>query len=227
MTNDSAISYAIALLSHYGFELRGYTAQELVNLWLEQYQANWVRMGVIEALYQGRYKAVSVEQILAVWARRGKPMYRFTHEFERLISRKLPKSWTPSQDLNSTDLEQELSLSSLTASFPEISLEEELPEVNHEEEALSVFRETVPPSKTVLSDFTETQIQSTEECLEVPRAEDANLSQNAGWSHCEFSKLPIEKFIPPPDYSGFYLKLKAVVTQQDSTAVNDTITVSN
>lgn len=227
MTNDSAISYAIALLSHYGFELRGYTAQELVNLWLEQYQANWVRLGVIEALYQGRYKAVSVEQILAVWGRRGKPMYRFTHEFERLISRKLPKSWTTPQDSNLTALDQEPSLSSLTASFSEISPEEELPEVNHEEETLSVPQETVPPSETVLSDFTETPIQSTEECLEISRAEDANLSQNVAWSHCEFSKLPIEKFIPPPDYSGFYLKLKAVVTQQDSAGVNSTITVSN
>jgi predicted lipoprotein with Yx(FWY)xxD motif len=96
-TTDSAVAYAVALLSHYGFELRGYKAEELVNLWLRNYQANWVRLGVIEALYQGRYKAVSVEQILAVWARRGQPIYRFNHEFERLISRKLPQNLTECQ----------------------------------------------------------------------------------------------------------------------------------
>src|ERR671917_232976 len=107
---DSAVAYAVALLSHYGFELRGYKAQELVNLWLRSYPTKWIRLSVIEALYQGRYKAVSVEQILAVWARRGQPIYRFNHEFERLISRKLPQSLTARHNTARTDLSQEISL---------------------------------------------------------------------------------------------------------------------
>src|SRR5919202_5459180 len=110
-TTDPVIAYAVALLSHYKFELRGYTAQELVNLWLRNYPAIWVRLGVIEALYQGRYKAVSVEQILAVWGRRGQPIHRFNHEFERLISRKLPQKLAANRITRSTDLSLETSLS--------------------------------------------------------------------------------------------------------------------
>jgi len=262
MTNDSVISYAIALLSHYGFELRGYTAQELVNLWLERYQANWVRLGVIEALYQGRYKAISVEQILAVWARRGKPMYRFTHEFERLISRKFPKSWTTSKNLKSAELEQELDLSLLTSSVQEMSPEEELSEVNSQDKTLPVELETLPQVENISSNLTQALIDSTGQVSEVATDEDAkvclqshksgveakhlgnnssmeskvsnpnggapyaatttltpskswkkesNLTYNADWSRFELSKLPIEQFTPPPDYSGFCLKLKAVV----------------
>lgn len=93
-TTDSAVIYAIALLDHYGFDLSGYKPEELVQKWLQNYNANWVRLAVVEALYQGRYKAVSVEQILAVWARRKRTLYHFNHEFERLISRKLPQNLT-------------------------------------------------------------------------------------------------------------------------------------
>ncbi len=299
MTNNSVISYAIALLSHYGFELRGYTAQELVNLWLERYQANWVRLGVIEALYQGRYKAISVEQILAVWARRGQPRYRFTHEFERLISRKFPKSWTTPKESHWTELSQERSLSqetllqsegagsreqgvfftsiadaaapvghfSLATSVQKISTEEELSEVNSQEQALSAQLETPLQVKNIASNLTETLIQSNNQLLEVATDKDviasfqsqksaarakqlgdnsamkpsvdnanfdapcvatatampsenlktgSNLIYNADWSRCQFSQLPIEQFTPPPDYSGFCLKLKAVAKHEDS-----------
>lgn len=81
------------LIDHYGFELRGYTASELVGRWLARYEANWVRLAAIEALYQGRYKAVSVEHILDAWQRRGRPHHRFNHDFERLICRNLPRDF--------------------------------------------------------------------------------------------------------------------------------------
>ena len=123
ITVDSAVAYAVALLSHYGFELRGYTARELVDLWLEKYQASWVRLGVIEALYQGRYKAVSVDQILSVWARRGQPSYRFNHEFERLISQKLPQSLTRRQDAVLIELSQEYILPTEAVDSADITVE--------------------------------------------------------------------------------------------------------
>src|ERR687886_438358 len=122
-STDSVVAYAVALLNHYKFELRGYTANELVNLWLRNYPANWVRMGVIEALYQGRYKAVSVEQILAVWGRRGQPIYRFTHEFERLISRKLPQNLTIPLNASSTQVSQDVNLQPLNPASPELTKE--------------------------------------------------------------------------------------------------------
>ncbi|NJO19488.1 MAG: hypothetical protein HC838_04685, partial [Spirulinaceae cyanobacterium RM2_2_10] len=54
------------------------------------YHPTWIRAAAIEALYLGRYKAVSVAQILEIWERRGQPTPHFNGDFERLICRKLP-----------------------------------------------------------------------------------------------------------------------------------------
>ena len=93
---------AVTLLIHYSFDLGSYSASELTDCWTHDYSANWVRFAVIEALYQGRYKAISVEQILAFWQRRGVASYHFNHEFERLVCGNLPQtlaaSDTPSLD---------------------------------------------------------------------------------------------------------------------------------
>ncbi|MBW4658439.1 MAG: hypothetical protein KME15_07180 [Drouetiella hepatica Uher 2000/2452] len=81
---DAAVEVA-ELLKRFSFDLGGLTAEQLVFNWLAQYPANWVRLSLVEALYQGRYKAVSVEQILRFWQRRGQPFYHFNYEFERMI----------------------------------------------------------------------------------------------------------------------------------------------
>ena len=86
---DVASIAATQLLANYSFDLGRYTAAELVNQWLSSYPANWVLLAAIEALYQGRYKAKSVEQILTIWMRRQQPLYHFNYEFERLICSKL------------------------------------------------------------------------------------------------------------------------------------------
>ncbi len=85
VTRSPVASHAIALLSNYSFDLGKYTPEELVHHWANTYPLNWVRLAVIESLYQGRYKAVSVEQILAFWQRRGRPLYHFGNDFERII----------------------------------------------------------------------------------------------------------------------------------------------
>lgn len=250
---DSAVAYAVALLSHYGFELRGYKAQELVNLWLRSYPTKWIRLSVIEALYQGRYKAVSVEQILAVWARRGQPIYRFNHEFERLISRKLPQNLTTPLDSESADLNSEYSLPPLTPSAYDTSDETEallsvsasrlapeelaekssaeLPRLTRSAESARVEamaqdqepttkQDTPPLATTALEDLTEIPIQLDDQLPEELSNTGASSPYDADWSRCEVSKPPIHQFTPPPDHSGFYLKLKAVVQQQDSPSAN-------
>ena len=88
---DLAVAQAIALIKSYSFDTNGTTAEKLVQKWLNNYQGNWVRLAAIEALYLGRYKAVSIEQIMEVWLRIGTPNIHFKGEFERLICRKLPK----------------------------------------------------------------------------------------------------------------------------------------
>jgi hypothetical protein len=80
------------LLENYGFELDGETSPTLVARWLDEYDASWIRLAIIEALYLGRYKAISVEHILNLWYGRGQPKFHFTHEFEQLICHRLPKS---------------------------------------------------------------------------------------------------------------------------------------
>lgn len=88
-TQDTTLAQATILLSRYGFEMKGYIPQELINQWLKEYSAKWIRAAIIEALYQGRYKAISVYQILKLWSRRKQITCHFTHEFERLICRNL------------------------------------------------------------------------------------------------------------------------------------------
>ncbi|HEY9803935.1 MAG TPA: hypothetical protein V6D25_26590 [Leptolyngbyaceae cyanobacterium] len=85
---------AKALLIHYSFDLSGYSADELVNRWQKHYPSHWLHLAVIEALYQGRYKGISVQQILAFWQRRGQEIYHFNMEFERLICSKFPETLT-------------------------------------------------------------------------------------------------------------------------------------
>jgi hypothetical protein len=92
--SPSPAELAIALLTHYSFDLSGYTARELIHRWQHQYPENWLHLAVVEALYQGRYKAISVQQILAFWQRRGQAVYHFNMEFERLICSKFPESLT-------------------------------------------------------------------------------------------------------------------------------------
>jgi hypothetical protein len=94
---------AVALLTHYSFDLRQNTATALVDKWLTEYKPGWIRFAVIEALYQGRYKAISVEQILVLWQRRGQILHHFNHEFERLVCNKLPRSLTQPAGTESDD----------------------------------------------------------------------------------------------------------------------------
>jgi hypothetical protein len=91
---DTSANLAIALLINYSFDLSGYNANELVERWQTQYPLNWLHLAVIEALYQGRYKAVSVQQILVFWQRRDQAIYHFNMEFERMICSKFPQSLT-------------------------------------------------------------------------------------------------------------------------------------
>ncbi|WP_200929960.1 hypothetical protein [Nostoc piscinale] len=93
-TPETAAELAAALLIHYSFDLSGYSATELVYRWQNQYPLDWLHLAVIEALYQGRYKAISVQQILAFWQRRQQAIYHFNMEFERLICSKFPEILT-------------------------------------------------------------------------------------------------------------------------------------
>jgi hypothetical protein len=95
MTEVTAISaQAATLLVHYGFDLGGLNAEKLAGEWLTKYPGSWLHLAVVEALYQGRYKAISVGQILSMWQRIGQPLYHFNGEFERLVCSNFPQDLT-------------------------------------------------------------------------------------------------------------------------------------
>ena len=88
-------SVAFALLSYYSPEpepyLQPWTKGKLLDRWQRTYPEQWICWALIESLYQGRYKTYCVEQILALWLRRGEPVYHFNYEFEAMICNKVPQ----------------------------------------------------------------------------------------------------------------------------------------
>ncbi|MEY2984271.1 MAG: hypothetical protein RLZZ568_888 [Cyanobacteriota bacterium] len=89
------ILQTVSLLTAYCFDLRGLAPTQLTDKWLRHFSAFWIRLAVIEALYLGRYKAISVEHLLQFWQGKGQPRCHFPPEFEQMVSQKLPKSLTP------------------------------------------------------------------------------------------------------------------------------------
>ncbi|WP_156800323.1 hypothetical protein [Thalassoporum mexicanum] len=81
---ESIMDVVVALLKYYSFEFGDRSLNELIKDW-SKYTPNWVRLAIVECLYQGRYKVRSVDQILKLWQRRGNTSCHFNHEFERLV----------------------------------------------------------------------------------------------------------------------------------------------
>ncbi|MGD1806379.1 hypothetical protein ACP6PL_13195 [Dapis sp. BLCC M126] len=99
MTEQSSIStLAEALLTKYDFDLGSETSEQLIARWQNNYQVEWLSLAVIEALYLGRYKAISVQQILTLWERRGQPIYHFNSEFQNIITRNILTNLTTQID---------------------------------------------------------------------------------------------------------------------------------
>ena len=141
---------AQALLVQYDFDLGNETAEEIVSRWVRNYEIDWLPLAAIEALYQGRYKAISVQQILTLWKRREKPIYHFNSEFEMLVRRHLPEELrlryetdiNPPQRENPPPLEKEKSESPQLLPTPETPREE----TGMEETPLLPLQESPPGS---------------------------------------------------------------------------------
>jgi len=79
-------------LERYGFELEGQPGQVWVERWDQSFPAHWIPVALLEALYQGRYKATSVEQLLRLWQRCGFPHLTFPPEIGQFL-------WQEQQEL--------------------------------------------------------------------------------------------------------------------------------
>ena len=159
INNDATAKVAAWLLANYYFDLSGYQPCELVDSWLNYYPANWLRLAVIEALYQGRYKAVSVEQILIIWHRRKQALYHFNYEFETLICSKLPPELTQlfSSGVSNPSPPPSFPQSEPTTSDSELEAEEESSPISS---PFEVFAQSF--SASITADFPPTETQETE-----------------------------------------------------------------
>jgi hypothetical protein len=90
--DPNQLLHAEDLLNYYSFSLEGRSAPTVLREWATVYPVEWIRLAIIEALYQGRYKVVSVEQLLQQWQRRQEPQPRFDGEFEKLICDRFPRN---------------------------------------------------------------------------------------------------------------------------------------
>jgi hypothetical protein len=88
--------FVTTAIEHYGLELEDDRVDTVVLTWFGTYDPAWVVKALVEALYRGRYKVKSVDNILRDWQRRGSPFYKFTPDYEREILHSLRlKSDTP------------------------------------------------------------------------------------------------------------------------------------
>ena len=204
--NDLAVSQTVELMTSYSLDLHGYTAEELITQWRAYYRANWIRLATIEALYLGRYKAISVEQILSVWSRLGNPNPHFSHEFERLICRKLPQHSTSVSENSAVTSFLEEKITTLGKKEPIGSESSPLRETNQTANA----RE--PDSKDTTK--TKQAAQTKNPTFKFSAASALRLHYPARWSRHNQEQPSIQEFTPLPDVSSFYNKLKSLAEEK-------------
>jgi hypothetical protein len=83
-------NFIATVIDLYGLELDEHQVDAITLAWLKTYDRDWIVKAIIESLYRGRYKIVSVDKILQDWHRLGQPRYNFTPEYEREILQTLP-----------------------------------------------------------------------------------------------------------------------------------------
>jgi hypothetical protein len=83
-------NFIATVVDLYGLELDEHQVDTITSAWLKTYDRDWIIKAIVESLYRGRYKIVSVDKILKDWHRLGQPRYNFTPEYEREILQTLP-----------------------------------------------------------------------------------------------------------------------------------------
>lgn len=206
---------AVALLIHYSFDQGGYTAGELIDRWLNDYPANWVRLAVIEALYQGRYKAISVEQILAFWNRREQAVYHFNREFERLICGNVFHTLSGQADASSNPdpaVSESVVYFSNGHDSPGVVTSQESAGEKTPVQLVEATANVPPLTNQIGGEPAQKNSHQTRDNHQRSRFP----KRNYAWlSHSDASYPPIEQFTPEnSNGSDFYTKLKAIVQHQ-------------
>ncbi|GAB4528603.1 MAG: hypothetical protein Tsb0014_10070 [Pleurocapsa sp.] len=220
LTKDISLAQTLALIDSYDFDLGGYSAEELIQDWLDIYHISWIRLATIEALYQGRYKTVSIEQILGVWFRMGNPNPHFSYEFERLICRKLPRHLIDiSQDLENSAVSK-YNISQIPKPSPAVKLTETLTELQNHSESLTSMKpdkalaELEKPKKSDQQKAIGESWHNLNHKSHMSLITSLGIPYQADWSKFNMENTPIHQFIPLPDVSSFFNKLKAFAEEK-------------
>ena len=172
--------------------------------WLTKYPGYWLRLAVVEALYQGRYKAVSVGQLLSMWHRIGQPLYHFNREFERLVCNNFPQDLTferdaqlPQDDIILSNQESEVSVTELDL------LEPSEAEVDRAPDAEVSNAQTQETEKLPAAD-------RTKEDTEVVVYEDVDVTALADRAEVDsfLADKPVAKSFSVAKHTDFHSKLK-------------------
>ena len=189
LTQDLPLAQARSLMDSYAFDLEGDDVEELLDDWLDLHSPNWIRLATIEALYQGRYKAISIQHILNVWLRIGTPNPHFTYEFERLICRQLPKHLS--------------NLSNFTTDIKSDSINWNSNPMNHAETEATSRTATVASENLAQAEVDPVDVESSSSLMP-----GWGLSYSPIWSDFTEGSRMIHQFIPLPDVSSFFARLK-------------------
>jgi hypothetical protein len=193
----------VALIVRYGFDLGGQSAAVVVRSWSCKYDPSFLALAVIESLHLGRYKIVSVEQILNGWQRRGQAMPHFGEEFAKMVGGQEQSSVIEEDAQITLLLDQEIALfsaSDLTDmhqatevfELSDPALDEGIPESKPQPSLLSITQQ-----HQVSLDLTPTSYPPT-----APRPPRHNWEQQA---------IPLDElFTPAAQVSQFYYKLRAM-----------------
>ena len=202
LTQDLSLAQAHSLIDSYAFDLGNEDAEQLLEYWLELYHASWIRLATIEALYLGRYKAISSEHILNVWLRIGTPNTHFTYEFERLICRKLPKHLS-----NLSELVTDADKAEIDHTYP---VQSEACIANSVADRATANQQHIPTEKNDLSSLGKAWETSLEKpsSTQIPIISAFKLTYAPDWSEFAQKNKTIHQFIPLPDVSSFFNRLK-------------------
>ena len=214
------------LLNYYGFELREKSPNQLVADWEQAYSTYWVRLAVVESLYQGRYKAISVEYILDMWSRLGHPAFHFSHDFERLVCRNIPElaqsssngrslsAGHPKLSLKPIPPKSPVTLTPLYQYFPEMEMPAIEPSANFAPLNSELDLAQAKPS---LDSLLSVGIEQGVTVARIANSPKAILPQPSNFRTTDSLRAAsgtIQGFIPPWDESEHYSKLRAVVHQE-------------
>jgi hypothetical protein len=198
----------VALILRYGFDLGEQSALSMVRSWSCKYDPSFLSLAVVESLHLGRYKAVSIEQVLNGWQRRGEPIPHFSEEFADMVSGPgvLAKLTIADEQETNDELELELEKTLFSASdIAEAHRSTEVFELSDPalDEGLS---EATPPPSRLTTALRQASLSLTPSNYSIATTH----SPQDQWHQPATADDDEPTLAPPAQVSPFYYKLRAV-----------------